>query len=179
MIMTKGLRKDEARKKAFRALLSVVIVFLLLFSLFFFAYFMPVKNEHDKIAELPSHDLRLFIEEYAEAQDSGMTRADILTALNNDTFVGSRGYSYFYDDEHSLFMKLGTDTRFWDSSGKATYSIGEYARFRMYYADPGDHFRRALGLGPIYCWVYELSDKKSNIVGTIASERYWFLYQYS
>jgi hypothetical protein len=181
-----------ANKKKLIASLSVLVALFLLFLFFFFVYFTPAKNEHGKIAKLPSHDLTLFVDEYGTSWtwDGGgfdinityngqdfRTKEDIMRILNNDTFVGSRGYCYFYDAQNNLFMKLSMDTHFYRSDGGAMYSISKYVPFGMYYDRADDPFRRALGLGPLLCWSKELSDKQSGQSGKIASARYWFLYK--
>jgi hypothetical protein len=179
------------KKKIITALSSVIVCFLLLFMCFFFGYFMPVKNEYDKIAKLPSHDLTLFIDEQGRFAHNDLfsnityngqackTKEDFIRILNNDTFIGSRGYCYFYDAQNSLFLKLGMDTHFWKGDGSAYFYIDEYVPFSMNYESSGEPLLRALGLGPIHCWFQELSDSKSDQVGTIAAARYNFLYQLS
>ena len=178
------------KKKILIAFSSVTTCFLLLFLCFFFGYFMPAKDEHDKIAKLPSHDLRLFIDEqgrfayndlFSNITYNGQecrTKEDFIRVLNNDTFVGSRGFCYFYDAQNNLVLKLGMDTHFWKGDGLAWFYIDEYVPFIMNYENSGEPLLRALGLGPIYCWLQELSDSKSGQVGTIAETRYRFLYQF-
>lgn len=170
-------------------ILSAVGIFLILFSLFFFGYFMPVKYEHNKIAKLPSHDLTHFIDEYGNIAYNTMyypvtyngrecrTKEDFQEVLNHDTFAGSMGYHYFYDMEHNLFLRLGMDTDFRLGDGRAIFSIDDYVDFAMYYDTPVDPFVRGLGLGPVLSWLYELFDSNSSTAGTVASSRYWFIYQ--
>ena len=187
--MCKGGLMMPNKKKAVITLLSALLAFLLLFTLFFFAYFMPVRSEHDKIAKLPSHDLTLFIDEHGRFAYNGLftnityngqdcrTKEDFIRVLDNDTFVGSRGYCYFYDAQNDLFLELGMDTHFSRGDGKAWYHIDEYVPYVMHYKNSHEPLLRALGLGPIYCWFNELSVDASG--QTIDEARYWFLYQYS
>lgn len=177
------------KNKPLQMALSAMAVFLLLFIFFFFAYFMPIKKEHDQIAALPSHDLTLFVDEDGNFADNGIrangtlsyngqacrTKEDIFKVLNDDMFVGTRGYCYFYDEQHNLYMRLGMDTYF-SSGGSALFSIDEYIPFAMYFETATTPLFSGVGLGPIYAWNEELSADNSSQAGTIASARYCFLY---
>ena len=165
--------------------------FAALFLALYFAYFLPVKQEHAHIAKLPSHDLTLFVDESGQFAHNDMakgvtyngqvcrTKEDFLRVLGGDAFAGSLGYYYFYDAQHNLVLNLGMDTQFRNGDGSASYFIGAYPPFGMYFDSAFEPFVRGLTLGPLLSWNFELSDDNSSQVGRIAEARYWFLYQYS
>ena len=177
---------DRIKKKI--TLVTAIVCFVILSVYFFFAYFMPVQNEHSKIAGLPSHDLTLFIDEHGDFAYNGSspsityhgqecrTEEDIISVLNNDTFAGSSRYYYFYDSQHNLFMKLGMGIRFFDGEEYASYSIDEYVPYSMKYENYFVPLWRTLALGPLYSWHHELSGSNSTSSGTISAGRYQFLY---
>lgn len=177
--------------KKYRAPVLCAIAFALLFLLFYVGYFMPVKAEYANIAALPSHDLTLFMDETGRFASNDMfagitylgqpckTKEDIMRVLQQDYIVGSQGYGYFYDAEHSLVLKLGMDTHFWNGEGNAWFSIDAYTPYRMTFAHAGTPLWRMLALGPVYGWLHELSPSNSNQAGTIAQARYTFLHETS